>query len=221
MLPSSSVRVMQRWRWEQPISRPCRSRVWPFAKPEGLRKTEIPPVSVQRRIRSLGMSLTSRHSWSANQTGPSSQPRPFGEFYQRCVGQHEPGKARGFPDLEIVHGKSSENGRVDGPEERAIARSSAPLAPRRWCPRRWPLLPARAVQFWSSPSENSPAPCSMRVPSIASIHHRPDSTTIHCGAGFSCHSPTQPTGWTVNTTVASERACALFHCADAPPICFT
>ena len=36
---------------------------------------------------------------------------------------------------------------------------------------------------------------------MLSMNQRPDSTTIHCGAGFSCQSPIQPTGCTVNTTV--------------------
>jgi hypothetical protein len=85
-------------------------------------------------------------------------------------------------------------------------------------PERWPLRPCEsALQFWSSPKDISPGPNSTRVPSIASTHQRPESGTIHCGAGFSCQSPTQPTGCTVKTTVDSPRGCWLFHCGSASP----
>ena len=88
-------------------------------------------------------------------------------------------------------------------------------------PERCPFRPsAPFVQPWSSPNENSPGPCSTRVPSMLSSHQRPDSTTIHCGAGFSCQSPTQPTGWTVTTTVEDCSGCLLFHCGSAPPTPF-
>ena len=56
---------------------------------------------------------------------------------------------------------------------------------------------------------------------MLSIHQRPDSTTIHCGAGFSCHSPIQPTGCTVNTGVADTVSCLLFHCGSAGPTPFS
>ena len=56
---------------------------------------------------------------------------------------------------------------------------------------------------------------------MLSIHQRPDSTTIHCGAGFSCQSPTQPTGCTVTTTVEEWVSCLLFHCGSAPPTPFS
>ncbi len=56
---------------------------------------------------------------------------------------------------------------------------------------------------------------------MLSIHQRPDSTTIHCGAGFSCQSPTQPTGCTVNTVVLETVSCLLFHCGSAPPTPFS
>ena len=39
---------------------------------------------------------------------------------------------------------------------------------------------------------------------------------IHCGFGFSCHSPTQPTGWTTTSTVAPGVLCLSIHDGAAP-----
>src|SRR5262249_45159378 len=52
-----------------------------------------------------------------------------------------------------------------------------------------------------SPNEISPGPISTRTPSIDSTNQRPDKGMIHCGRGFSCQSPIQPTGSTVTNTV--------------------
>jgi hypothetical protein len=38
---------------------------------------------------------------------------------------------------------------------------------------------------------------------------------IHCGFGFSCQSPIQPTGSTVTKTVASSRVFCPIHCGAA------
>ena len=57
-VPSYSVRVTRRLSCSQVTSRPWRSRVLPFEKLEGFRKTETTPVSSsQRMMRSFGMSL--------------------------------------------------------------------------------------------------------------------------------------------------------------------
>ncbi len=48
----------QRPRLVQPSSRPSWSRVCPLAKREGWLNSEMPPPSLQRRIRSFGKSLT-------------------------------------------------------------------------------------------------------------------------------------------------------------------
>ena len=58
--PSYSVRDTRRRPCSHVSSRPCRSRVLPFAKPDGLRNTPTAPVSSSHRItRLLGMSLHS------------------------------------------------------------------------------------------------------------------------------------------------------------------
>jgi len=68
-------------------------------------------------------------------------------------------------------------------------------------PERWPLRPwASGFVFWSFPNDSSPGPISTRVPSMVSTNQRPESGTIHCGFGFSCHSPTQSTGRTMTIT---------------------
>jgi hypothetical protein len=60
MAPSYSVRVTRRLSCSQVTSRPWRSRVLPLEKFDGLRNTEVTPVSSsQRMMRSLGMSLHS------------------------------------------------------------------------------------------------------------------------------------------------------------------
>src|SRR5437773_7695384 len=77
MVPSYSVRVMRRASCSQVRSRPCRSRVLPFALFEGLRNTLIAPVSSSHlRMRLFGMSLQRRYRPSPNQTGPSDQRYP-------------------------------------------------------------------------------------------------------------------------------------------------
>src|ERR1700752_3953055 len=71
VLPSYSVRVTCRESCSQVMSRPCRSRVLPLAKFDGLRKTLTAPVSSsQRMMRLLGMSLHNRKRPSPNHTGP-------------------------------------------------------------------------------------------------------------------------------------------------------
>jgi hypothetical protein len=61
MVPSYSVRDTRRPPCSQESSRPCRSRVLPLAKLDGLRNTLVRPVSSSHRmIRLLGMSLHSR-----------------------------------------------------------------------------------------------------------------------------------------------------------------
>ena len=65
-------------------------------------------------------------------------------------------------------------------------------------PERWPLRPSASdFVFWSLPNDSSPGPISTRLPSMVSTNQQPESGTIHCGFGFSCHSPTQPTGRTM------------------------
>src|SRR5258708_4612338 len=77
MLPSHSVRVTRLESCSQVMSRPCRSRVWPLALLEGLRKIETVPVSSSHfRMRLFGMSLHSRKRPSPNHTGPSDQRHP-------------------------------------------------------------------------------------------------------------------------------------------------
>ena len=61
MDPSYSVRVTRRAPCSQVTRRPCRSRVLPLAKSDGLRNTLTAPVSSSHfRMRLLGMSLHSR-----------------------------------------------------------------------------------------------------------------------------------------------------------------
>src|SRR4029077_10487783 len=77
IVPSYSVRVTRRASCSQVRSRPCRSRVLPFALFDGFRKTLIAPVSSSHlRIRLFGMSLQRRYRPSPNQTGPSDQRYP-------------------------------------------------------------------------------------------------------------------------------------------------
>jgi len=60
IVPSYSVRVTRRLSCSQVTSRPWRSRVLPFEWFDGLRKTEVAPVSSSHRmIRLFGMSLHS------------------------------------------------------------------------------------------------------------------------------------------------------------------
>ena len=47
-------------------------------------------------------------------------------------------------------------------------------------------------------------------PFFVSIDQRPDNGTTHCGLGLSCHSPTQPTGRTMNRTAATSSG--IFRC---------
>jgi hypothetical protein len=76
-VPSYSVRRTRRPPCSQVTSRPCRSRVLPFAKSDGLRKTPVAPVSSSHRImRLLGMSLQIRLRTSPSHTGPSHQRKP-------------------------------------------------------------------------------------------------------------------------------------------------
>src|SRR5215472_14967690 len=75
--PSYSVRTTRRASCSQPTSRPWRSRVWPLALFDGLRKTVTLPVSSsQRRMRLLGMSLHRTQRLSPRYTGPSDQRQP-------------------------------------------------------------------------------------------------------------------------------------------------
>src|SRR5580704_13618299 len=75
--PSYSVRVTRLASCSQVTSRPWRSRVLPFEKFDGLRKTLTRPVSSSQRImRLLGMSLHSTQRASPNHTGPSLQRMP-------------------------------------------------------------------------------------------------------------------------------------------------
>jgi hypothetical protein len=84
-------------------------------------------------------------------------------------------------------------------------------------PDRCPFRPrASGLQFWSPPNDSSPGPISTRLPSIVSTNQRPESGTIHWGFGFSCHSPTQPTGWTTITTVVPGALCLSSHEGAAP-----
>src|SRR5262245_52519791 len=62
MEPSYSVRVTRLPPCSQVTSRPCRSRVLPLAKQDGLRNTLTTPVSSSHlRMRLFGMSLHSRN----------------------------------------------------------------------------------------------------------------------------------------------------------------
>src|ERR1700689_1697508 len=82
-------------------------------------------------------------------------------------------------------------------------------------PERWPCLPPTLRVFLSSPKDISPDPISTRRPSIDSTNQRPDNGMIHCGFGFSCQSPIQPTGSTVMKTVAASLVLAPIHCGAA------
>src|SRR5215470_14019992 len=76
-VPSYSVRVTRRPSCSQVTRRPWRSRVLPLAWFDGLRYTEVRPVSSSHlRMRLLGMSLHSRHRASPNHTGPSLHRAP-------------------------------------------------------------------------------------------------------------------------------------------------
>src|SRR5450432_1057782 len=75
--PSYSVRVTRRASCSQVTRRPWRSRVFPLALFDGLRKTLTAPVSSSHFItRLFGMSLHKRWRPSPNQTGPSHQRNP-------------------------------------------------------------------------------------------------------------------------------------------------
>src|SRR6202000_1852702 len=75
---SYAVRVPRRLPVSHLIKRPCRSRVLPFACPDGLRNTLTAPVSSsQRRMRLLGMSLQSKALASPSHTGPSVHLPPL------------------------------------------------------------------------------------------------------------------------------------------------
>ncbi len=103
------------------------------------------------------------------------------------------GKSR-IDDFEALHGvhrnSQGEDGRGriielnDHQHGRLIAHRSGTMA----------QFAVASRQFWSPPKEISPGPISTRVPSIDSTNQRPDSGTIHCGLGFSCQAPIQPTG---------------------------
>src|SRR5712691_6127731 len=76
-VPSYSVRVTRRESCSQVTRRPWRSRVLPLEKFDGLRYTEVRPVSSShRRMRLFGMSLHSTQRASPNHTGPSLQRAP-------------------------------------------------------------------------------------------------------------------------------------------------
>src|SRR2546425_7197189 len=67
MVPSYSVRDTRRVPCSQVSSRPCRSRVLPLAKFDGLRNTLATPVSSSHlMMRLFGMSLQSRYRPSPN-----------------------------------------------------------------------------------------------------------------------------------------------------------
>ena len=83
-------------------------------------------------------------------------------------------------------------------------------------PDRSPFRPSRSRVPWSSPIISSPGPISTRWPSIVSTNHRPVRMAIHCGRGFSCQFPTQPTGSTVKVTPACVLSILLFHCGSTP-----
>ena len=51
---------------------------------------------------------------------------------------------------------------------------------------------------------------------MVSTNQRPVRMAIHCGLGFSCHSPTQPTGSTVKVTPAVDGSMRSFHCGATP-----
>src|SRR5262249_23012138 len=94
-----------------------------------------------------------------------------------------------------------------------INRSTAGSSPT--TPERWPFRPPASLAFWSAPNEISPGPISTRCPSMDSMNQRPDRGRIHCGFGFSCHSPTQPAGSTVIITVTSALVLCPCHCGCA------
>src|SRR5215475_9546896 len=78
IVPSYSVRVTRRPSCSQVIRRPWRSRVLPLAWFDGLRYTEVRPVSSSHfRMRLLGMSLHSTQRASPNHTGPSLHRAPL------------------------------------------------------------------------------------------------------------------------------------------------
>jgi hypothetical protein len=77
-------------------------------------------------------------------------------------------------------------------------------------PERCPFFPLIILQPWSPPKESSPGPISTRVLSIVSTYHRPEIGTIHCGAGFSCQSPSTPGGSVRNNTLAGRLL--VMHC---------
>ena len=178
----------------------------------------MPPPSVQRRMRSFGRSLTRRQSLvgepdRALQPGESLASFTSGAF--GSTSRRNCGSWTSKPSMSLP-------GMARGPaaDRHAAAPSSARRVRRRSCRSGGPCGRPSRCSPGPRRSENSPGPCSIRVPSMLSIHQRPDSTTIHCGAGFSCQSPTQPTGCTVKTTVPRLRACLSFHCGAAPPTCF-
>src|SRR6185437_10708414 len=119
-------------------------------------------------------------------------------------------------DLEAAHAKRHGSPRASSSCTSMRTAGSSPAVPER-CPRR-PRASGR--QPWSSPNEISPGPISTRSPSMVTTYQRPESGTIHCGFGFSCHSPTQPTGSTLRFTVATPRCTSSCHCGAAPGIAF-
>ena len=169
-------------------------------------------------MRSFGMSLNSRRCWSANQTGPSSQRSRSTSVSSARVGQHVR-RESAVDDLEAAHAVTvAEWQGAARPARRAAAPSSDAPGSSPTVPERWPLRPSRRR---CSPgprrTRTRPAPSRCACRPSPRPTSGPTAATIHCGAGFSCQSPTQPTGCTVNTTVASPRACLSFHCGSAAP----
>ena len=77
VVPDGSCLVTFRDVCSQAISRPCKSRVSPFALPVGSRTKVTPSLSDHFNVRLCPISLNSKYSSSLYQIGPSAGPAPW------------------------------------------------------------------------------------------------------------------------------------------------
>ena len=203
-------------RCEHPISRPCRSRVWPLAKPEGWRKTDTP--------RFLGPAQNAVVWQVADQqvVGVGKPHRPFQP--SKTLAQRQQLRIRQASTLKRGSNLESSraslisvrwHGRRTGGTCSCTVISTAGSSP--IVPERWPLRPSAPAATLVLAEGQLARPHLDPRAVHRSTHQRPESGTIHCGAGFSCQSPTQPTGCTVNTVGRLAARLLLFHCGSAAP----
>ena len=187
----------------------------------GWRNTDTPPLSVQRRMRSFGRSLTSRHSWSANQTGPLEPGETLRQLHQRRVRQHIGGGTAG----RMISKPSIYSTRVAGAcaaadmcsctrhqhrrHDRPSCRSGGPSGR----PSRRTPGPRRAR------TRPAPARCGCR-PCSRSTSARTARRSIAAPGSRATRRPSRPAARS-RPRSPRLRACRLFHCGAASPTPFS